>query len=250
MRGHRRVQVVGSTDLSPTVRALTLELLGDVSFTFDAGQYVHLFVPTEGGLVFKRPYSIASAPPSAAAAAAGGARARFDIAVTRVEGPTSAALHGLAPGTRLEIEGPSGSFVRRDRSDPALFVATGTGLAPLRSMLADALAEPTASTTPLSLLFGCRTEEDILWRDELERWRRDHPRFRFEVTLSRAPERWRGPRGYVQTHLKEMLDDLREGGGAPRAYVCGVSAMVLDVVDVLERKLELDRDRIHYETYD
>ena len=238
----RQVEVVTSRDLSPTVRSITLELLGDESFAFEPGQYLDLFVPTQSGLVFKRPYSIASAPSAAVGPT------RLEIAVTRVEGPTSAALHGLAKGTRLDVEGPRGSFVRRDPGDPALFVATGTGLAPLRAMIAAALREP--SGPPMALVFGCRTQEDILWRAELEAWRREHARFRLDVTLSRPDAQWTGRRGYVQTHLAEVLADLREGGGSPRAYVCGVSTMVLDVVDVLERRCELERERIHYETYD
>jgi ferredoxin-NADP reductase len=205
-----------------------------------AGQYVDLIVPTARGLPYKRSYSIASAPDAARPS-------RFEIAVTRVEGgPTSQALHAMAPGAVVELEGPTGAFVRRaaDRQHPALFVAAGTGLAPLRAMLAEevrALEGP-----PLVLLFGCRTPGDVLWGEEIAGWQRDCPRLRVHTTLSRAPPEWRGLVGYVQRHARELAVSLP---GA-RAYVCGLNAMVEDVVRLLREEANMPRDAVNFEVYD
>ncbi|HMR10945.1 MAG TPA: hypothetical protein PKA88_34440, partial [Polyangiaceae bacterium] len=77
-------------------------------------------------------------------------------------------------------------------------------------------------TGPVTLLFGCRNEAEILWRQELEALSASESRFRFEPSLSRAEHAWTGRRGYVQLHLPELLDAMP---GA-EVYLCGLSEMV------------------------
>src|SRR6185312_14482427 len=105
------------------------------------------------------------------------------------------------------------------RTLPALYVATGSGLAPFRGLLQEELAQPNGP--PVRLLFGCRTQADILWRDELERWDKDVPRFSLTVTLSRPDGDWRRATGYVQTHVASLVARLRPGV----VLLCGLSPM-------------------------
>jgi len=222
--------------LSPSVRSLVFRLDGE-PLAFQAGQYVDLLAKGERGFVYRRSYSIAS-PPS---------DPEIELAVTRVEGgPLSTALHAMPLGERVEIEGPDGNFTRppAHAALPALFVATGTGLAPFRAMLAEELARE-EDGPPLVLLFGCRTERDVLWADELRTWTA-HPRFRMEVTLSRADAAWAGRKGYVQAHTPEILRPLLPA----HVYVCGLAKMVDEVVELVTRTLGVSRDLVHYETYD
>jgi ferredoxin-NADP reductase len=240
MARRRKAEVLEARPLSPSVRSLTFRVVDGSAVGHVAGQYVDLIVPTARGLPYKRSYSVASAPDAAHPD-------RFEIAVTRVEGgPTSQALHALPVGAVVELEGPTGSFVRRppERQHPALFVATGTGLAPIRAILAEENREK--SGPPLVLLFGCRTTADVLWEDELRAWRRSCPRFALHVTLSRAPPEWRGLSGYVQRHAHDLAGSLP----GVHAYVCGVSAMVDDVVKLLAESGGLSREVLHYEVYD
>ncbi len=240
MPRRRKAELLEARLLSPSVRSLTFRTVDGSAVDHVSGQYVDLIVPTARGIPYKRSYSIASAPDPASPAS-------FEIAVTRVEGgPTSEALHALAPGAVVEIEGPAGAFVRRDaeRAHPALFVATGTGLAPLRAMLADETR--VADGPPLVLLFGCRTPPDLLWADELHAWQRDCPRFALHVTLSRAPPEWRGLVGYVQRHAHDLASSLPDA----HAYVCGLAAMVDDVVKLLLEVAGMPRHAVHYEVYD
>jgi len=205
-----------------------------------AGQYVDLIVPTRRGVPFRRSYSIASGPRATPPDI-------FEIAVTRVPGGvTSEALHEAERGAIVEVEGPQGTFVRHpeDRFHPALFVATGTGLAPIRALLSEEVDQPDGP--PLVLLFGCRTPTDVLWADELRGWARECPRLELHVTLSRPTPDWTGRSGYVQGHVPELAATLR---GA-RAYVCGIGAMVDDVVALLLRTAGLPREAVHYEPYD
>jgi CDP-4-dehydro-6-deoxyglucose reductase len=230
-----KARLVAARLLSPSVRSLELEVEGG-PLAFRAGQWVDLHVGTPHG-PDKRAYSIAS-PPGAA---------QLELAVTAVEGgAVSPVLHALEPGASVEVDGPHGFFTRDEAelaAAPTLFVATGTGLAPLRSMLAEALRVP---HPPFTLLFGCRTQDDILWRDELEGWAARDPDFRLEVTLSRADESWRGRRGYVQAHVAELARAL----GEPHVFVCGLNRMVSEVRTVCKTGLGYERKRIHTERYD
>lgn len=234
----RKARLAAARTLSPTVRELTLEVdpAPDGSpFSYTAGQYVELFVPTQG-LTMKRAYSIASAP---------GARGpnAFDIAVTRTSsGKSSDSLHTHALEAEYDVEGPRGGFVRRSRDVPALFIGAGTGLAPLRAMIQDELR--TESSTRIGLLFGAHDEEHILWRDEWNDWKASR-RFDVDVTLSRASEDWSGLRGYVQLHAVHAYEKIAPA----EVFVCGLSSMVIDVVRSLEAH-GVDSAAIYSESYD
>jgi ferredoxin-NADP reductase len=238
MASHRTAELLHARVLSPTVKALTFGCKDGQPLSYIAGQWLNFDVPTPQGVV-RRAYSIASAPSNQHAE-------RFEIAVTRVGdgGGASVALHALEPGARVEVDGPHGFFTREQARDiPALMVGTGTGLCPLRAMLQDELRD--VEGPPLCLLFGCRDEADILWREELEAWATNHPRFSFHVSLSRPGASWRGLRGYVQLHLPTLI-----GAPQPHVYVCGLTKMVSDVRRVLKEKLGYDRKLIHSERYD
>lgn len=226
--------------LSPSVRSLLFRMADARPVGHVAGQFVDLIVPTSRGLPFRRDYSIASAPDPARPDV-------FEIAVTLVEGgPTSEALHELNLGELIEVAGVKGAFVRNDadRSRPSLFVAAGTGLAPIRAMLTEDVRR--TDGPPLVLLFGCRTPGDLLWGDELTAWTRTCERFALHVTLSRPPPRWDGLTGYVQRHAGRLA---RAFPGAC-VYVCGLSAMVDDVVAGLQRDEGMSASALRYETYD
>lgn len=232
--------------LTPFVRELTFERADGAPLAFEAGQWVSLVLPvpppgaSEGEV--RRAYSIASPPDGSP---------RFQIAVTRVEGgPGSMFLHALEPGATLEAIGPQGFFTRPlDKTGPSLFVATGTGFTPLRSMLLDALAR--GEGRALWVLFGVRVEADLLYGDELDALARTHPNVRVELVLSRAHEGWKGRRGYVQAHVPELWRDLEDRGeGEPHAYVCGLQRMVGAVRDLLRKEMNVPRQQVHSERYD
>lgn len=239
MTGGRRyrVRLAEARMLSPSVRSLTFEPVDGV-LEFRAGQSVQLTVPTLGGLAMRRPYSFASAPRAATPG-------RFEIAVTKVDGgPTSTALHALPIGGEVVAEGPNGGWLSRrpeERGLRTLLVATGSGLAPMRALLEEELASPDGAR--LGLLFGCRTEDDILWRDELSAWQKAHERLR--VTLSRPGPGWDGRVGYVQQHLLELVREIQP----ELVLVCGLSAMADDVERGL-REQGVPDDAIRTEAFD
>lgn len=233
----RALVVERAASISPTVRHLVLRTEDGAPYDFLAGQWIKLYLP--GGI--ERDYSLA-APPSPTEPD------RLELIVTRVAGGRgSEALHAMEAGARLDSLGPNGLFVREahHRPLPALYVGTGTGLAPLRAMLLEELARA-AGSAPQVLLFGVRSEADLLFADELRGLTRAHARFRFEPTLSRPDPGWTGRRGWVQAHLGELVPTLP---GA-HVYVCGLSRMTDEVRRVLRTELGLDRRLVHSERYD
>jgi CDP-4-dehydro-6-deoxyglucose reductase len=230
----RDATLVSARMLAPQVRELTLD--PGPGHRHAPGHWVTLFLD-HGQEPLKRQYSIASAER---------ADGRFDLAVTRVvDGPMSTWLHALPIGARVRMMEAQGLFVLEPAVRPILFVATGTGVAPFRAMLQE--LEKAADGPPIELSFGCRTEADMLYRDELEALAARLPRFSYHPTLSRAPEAWRGRRGYVQAHLAEAVDRL---GKDLDVYVCGLTKMVKEVRRVCREELGLDRKRVHTERYD
>jgi CDP-4-dehydro-6-deoxyglucose reductase, E3 len=221
--------------LSSYVRELTLD--PGPGFGFVAGQWVNLRMPQEGGEPLVRAYSIASPPR---------ADGTYDVAVTKVaDGPMSTWLHALEPGASLVQSHAQGFFTLDEPTRPILMIATGTGVSPIRSMLLAMRNE--FPDVPVALVFGNRTEADILYRDDFEGLARIWPAFTFAPTLSRPSPSWNGRTGYVQTHLRELVTTL---GGDVDAYVCGLNKMVAEVRDLLRKQIGLDRKRVHTERYD
>lgn len=231
-------RLVDKRDLSPWVRHFVFERTDGHAASFAPGQWYNLFLEVDG-VELRRSYSIASAPDGTP---------RFELAITRVPGgPVSEHLHSLALGAELRAVGPHGFFLRAaDDPTPSLFVGTGAGIAPLRSMIEAALEA--GSTAPMSLLFGFRNEDDILYREEIEDWAKRHDNVSVRITLSRPPPSWTGLTGYVQAHLVEAWSGL----GAPHGnvYICGLDKMVHDVKAHCRGELSIGRKQVHQERFD
>jgi len=233
----REGTVVAARMLSSNVRELTFEMDSTASFSFKPGQWVNLYLPSGDGEPIRRAYSIASSPRS---------DLRFDLAVTLVEnGPMSTFLHAAEIGTKMRVSEAQGVFALEPVVRPLLFVATGTGVAPFRSML-HVLAH-SKPKQPVVLLFGIRTERDVLYGEEFEALAKEWPDFSFEPTLSRASDAWKGRRGHVQVHLEEAVRKL---GADCDAYICGLTRMVHDVRKILREQLKIERKHVHIERYD
>lgn len=238
-------RVVESRAMTSRVQHVVLERVDGQPFEFSSGQWVSVVLPLidEKGRPLRRSYSIASVPDGSS---------RFELVVTLVEGgPGSTFLNQAPIGTLLDVKGPQGTFARVG-DGPALFIATGTGIAPFRGMLHDALKRGSAS--PLWVLFGVRGPSDVLFGEELYELARKWPRVvRLEVSYSRPPAGWLGRVGYVQEHVRGLwseLGALSQPGNEPHAYVCGVKKMLMEVRGVLRDELGLVRQRVHLESYD
>ncbi len=230
-------RLVRALDLSAQTRHFEFEVEETQRFDFLAGQFISM-TAARAGRAMTRAYSLASAPHG---------DNRFDLCLNRVgDGFFSNFLCDLAPGGAVKFHGPHGYFTLRHPVRSALFVATGTGVAPIRGMLQWLFADPQRHAGhEFWLLYGMRTAADIYYRDEFEALAQRHPNFHYLITLSRAAGDWSGRRGYVQEHLPELARDRT----AMDAYICGLKDMVT-ANRALLHELGWERRSILYERFD
>ena len=230
--------MVRSIPLSDFTKHLELEVEGVNHFGYVPGQWLSVKAVTPEGEEMTRAYSIASPPTD---------NGHVAFCLNRVEeGFMSNYLCGLEDGASISFQGPFGDFILRPPLRDTVFIATGTGVAPFRSMLHWLLAlEERHQGHQFWLLFGARAEEDLYYKKEFEELAAKHPNFHFLPTLSRAPETWKGLRGYVQQHLGEIVGMRTD----MHAYICGLDKMVKANRDLL-KSLGWDRTSIRYEKYD
>ena len=120
------------------------------------------------------------------------------------------------------------------------------GIAPFRSMLLEHLPR---FESHITLLFGARYEQGLLYLDELELLAREHPHFHLLTTVTRPSESWIGRIGRVQGHLNEALASASQDPATIDVYICGLKEMVDDVRSLLKGR-GFDRKQIIYEKYD
>ena len=203
----------------------------DASLGHRPGQYVALHADVDGSTV-TRYYSIASPPRP---------DGRIELCI-RDDGAFGAHLRGLAAGDAVECSEPAGTMCLLDPALPAVYFASGTGVAPMRAILRSHLtANPEADAV---LVLGARRSEELLYGDEFEALARRHPRFRYLPTLSRADASWRGRQGRVTDHVAEAIGG-REGLAA---YFCGQPEMVARLRTLLA-SAGIGEERQSYERY-
>jgi ferredoxin-NADP reductase len=227
-----------STSLSELTKHLEFEMLNVPRFGFVAGQWLSFKTTKPDGEEITRAYSIASSPTR---------DNRFALCLNRVQdGFTSNHLCDMKAGDEIACSGPFGDFILRPPMRDTVFIATGTGIAPFRSMLHWLLADETRHQgKQLWLVFGNRTEKDIYYHVEFLRLAAEHANFHYQPTLSRGGSGWQGLRGYVQEHVPAVARDRTD----MHAYVCGLDKMVKANRELL-KSLGWDRKSILYEKYD
>ena len=208
------------------------------SFEFSPGQYMIFHVPGGDGTPVRRSYSI-STPPSD--------RRHFEVCVRAVAGGRgSNYVHQLRPGDQLEVEGPFGDFRLQENSlRDILMIATGTGMAPIKSMLLHLLDQ--RSHRRVRLFFGVRGEGDLFYTDLLRGLAAHYPAFEYEIVLSRpSATGWAGRTGRVT----DLIDALLQPGDVARTevYLCGSSSMIEDCCGKLAA-MGFDGAHLHHENF-
>ncbi|WP_433272618.1 2Fe-2S iron-sulfur cluster-binding protein [Actinosynnema sp. CS-041913] len=229
----REVRVTEVRRETPNAVTLVLEdTEGRSSFDFRPGQFFTLVTDIDGRPV-RRAYSASSAPGSS----------RLEVTIKQVEGGRfSTHVHqNLVAGDRLSLRGPSGGF----HADPAaahdiVLVAAGSGVTPVMSMIRTLLA--TSGTRRIALLYSNRSEEEVIFADDLLRLAEENPD-RLSVTHVLTRERGR----LDATGVRDWLTEVRPSDDA-RFYTCGPEALMDTVRGVLTERGVPD-DRVHQERY-
>jgi ferredoxin-NADP reductase len=219
--------------LSYNVRSFRFKLVEPPRLEFKAGQFIILNVPHQGKVV-KRAYSIASAPHEPSA---------VELCVQHVEsGIASTYFWKLKEGETVSISGPNGNFLLKEPMDyEPVFMATGTGVAPLRSMIKHLLHVNFAKN--LWLLFGTRYEHALLYDSEFRSLSTARHNFRYIPTVSR-PKEWHGEVGHVQQTFQKHITDWSN----KEIYLCGWLEVVKAICADLEA-LGVPKEKLHYEEW-
>jgi NAD(P)H-flavin reductase len=134
----------------------------------------------------------------------------------------SSVIYDMCVSDRIELVGIAGRGFKLDemKGRDLVFVAMGTGVAPLRSALRHVLKRK-AEFGQLVVLYGARTPDDFCYRDETEAWQAAGVELRQVISRPDGHD-WSGPTGYVQSLLDNVLPDL----SSPVALICGSREMI------------------------
>lgn len=213
------------------------------TFQFIPGQFVTIDLPIHDKPNKRwRSYSIASTPDNSNI---------FELVIVFLEGGagTTYLFNQVQTGHELIFRGPQGVFILPQILDKDLyFICTGTGIAPFRSML-HYIKKNNTPHKNIYLVFGTRSQKDLLYGEEMKQLEKDVDNFYFLPTLSR--EQWEGCCGYVHGVYKKLIQEKKEPDGPlPPSlfYLCGWKAMVDEAKqNILE--LGYDKRDVHLELY-
>ncbi len=229
------VTVSEIVDFGNETRHFNLRFPPGVEMTFLPGQFVAVLCP-QAGKVIRRAYSIASPPYD---------KTDLALVIKRVDGgAVTNWFWDLKVGDRFQVHGPYGKFILPQTVDfEPVFVATGTGIAPFRSMILSLLKN--GHTGKISLVFGVRFENAIPYHAEFTELAARHPNLSYIPTLSRPTPSWKGETGYVQTKIAKLFADP----AGRKIYICGLGEMIRAVCDA-GAQCGYAKDQILFEKYD
>jgi propane monooxygenase reductase subunit len=229
-----QAEVERITTLTHDIRGVQLRLVEPATISFKAGQYVDLLVPDTSEW---RSYSMAN-PPSRNGA--------IELMIKLMAGGlfSSYIVDHLKVGERLTVQGPYGNFYLRDSGRPALFIAGGSGMAPILSLLRD-MAERENSRR-VTFFYGARARRDLFHLDELYGLTQRLPHFRFIPALSEPlpQDEWTSEVGLITEVVQRHVPHL----AGMEAYMCGPTTMI-DAAIALLTKRGMNEGDIFYDKF-
>ena len=206
------VRVSSMARVSDDVMLLQLQLPATDPFVFRAGQYVE-FILRDGS---RRSYSMANAPHNGPG---------MELHIRHMPGGkfTDHVFTIMKEKDILRLEGPQGSFFLREDSDkPLVFLASGTGFAPIKALLEH--MQHLGCTRPVSLYWGARRPSDLYMHDWVLALTQKMPQLRYVPVVSDAlpQDAWTGRTGFVHRAVLEDFADLSDY----QVYACGAPVVV------------------------
>lgn len=230
-------KIIRIVDETVSTKRFWIELPELKSFDFIPGQFITFDLPIhEKPNKRVRSYSIASWPDGTNV---------LELVIVLLEGGagTGYLFNEVSVGSELTLRGPQGVFILKEDhlQKDIFFICTGTGIAPFRSM-AHHIKIHNIPHKNIYLLFGTRTQKDLLYFPEMTQLEKDLPGFYYMPTLSR--EEWDGRHGYVHSIYEEMC-----AGKQPASFfLCGWKNMI-DEAKKRIMEIGYDRKAIHQELY-
>ena len=227
--------VIKIEDATYNTRRFWIEIAAVSTFDFIPGQFITLDLPIHDKPNKRwRSYSIASWPDGNV----------IELLIVLLEGGagTTFLFNEVRVGSEVSLRGPQGNFTLPDPIDKDLvFICTGTGIAPFRSML-HYINQHNIPHQNIYLIFGTRTQRDLLYYEEIKALQEEVPYFQFMPTLSR--EEWLGCKGYVHGVYEQLCKEKPPA----HFYLCGWKAMI---DEAKKRIIDLGYNKkdIHLELY-
>ncbi len=234
-----RTVVESITELTHDIRGVRFRLPEGETIRFKAGQYVNLRAPAYDKVKepTSRAYSLASAPLDETA---------VELVIRLVPNGivTTYVFEHLAEGDEATIIGPFGDFYLRETEREIIFIAGGSGLAPIRSILLDML-EKGIENRKATFYFGAVSQKDLYYVEEFERIAKEHPWFSFVPALS---GREIDPGGYETGLITDVVAGHYDDLGNHEAYLCGSPGMIDACIKVLTEK-GMPEELIYYDKF-
>ncbi len=227
-------RVKAMNKLAEDVMLLELKLPPHEKFEFIAGQYLDFLLP--GGK--RRSFSMANSPRQPET---------IELHIRHVPGGsfTGKVFSDMNVKDMLRVQGPFGTFIIRDSDRPAILIAGGTGLAPLKSMLE--VIRVQGCQQPVQLYWGARARKDLYFDSQLRQWERELDCLDYTPVLS-EPETgddWQGATGWVHEAVLEDFPDL-EGLDV---YASGPPPMIKAIQSSFPGK-GLDSGRFYFDSFE
>jgi len=228
------------TEIAPEVYLLKFSYPVDPDWTYKAGQYMIFHIPKEeNGHPARRLYSIASSP------------LEKDYVSFVIEiipnGLGSTFVKKLPVGEEATLQGPAGLFTYKDSERDIVFLATGTGVAPIYSMLKTMLETNSTANKQLKLFWGMKYEKDLYLLAELRTLAEKYDNFTMKICLSREEKSDKPHRliGRVTHGLDEMDPGTMNNNDY---YICGGPNVVESLKKYLAEKNVL-QDQVYFEKF-
>jgi toluene monooxygenase electron transfer component len=225
-----RAVIADVEELAPEVARFRLQL--DRAAVYQPGQYAILTL----GDGLRRAYSMANLP---------GTREVEFIARRYPNGPGSQKLFSLSPGTELTLELPYGAAYLRETSRPLVFIAGGTGIAPILALTREWAFRGGRTGRSLTIIYGARTPRDLVCLEELRQLTRSFPQAYVIPTVNEGGAGWSGEVGFVTDALLRCLAEPWDGY---EFYMAGPPVMVQSVLKLLEER-GVSITRVHYDSF-
>ncbi len=207
------------------------ELINPPRMPFQAGQYVSVSVNDEGD---RRSYSVCSRPDIDH-----GIELLIDMEPQGL-GPTF--FDSLSFGQEISFLGPLGQFTLQEGNNALVFIATGSGITPFRSMITE-LLQVNQDSRPITLYWGLRFVKHLFWQDEIEELSEHFDNFSFYPVISKPVPEWNLSSGHVTDLIQIHKFEPNTG-----FYLCGGKNMIEDVTEVLVDK-KVDQSNIYHEKF-
>lgn len=234
-----KTKVTDITQLTYDIKSFTLTLTETERINFKAGQYIQVVTKPYGDISesVTRAYSISSAPSH---------KSVLELIIRQVPGGICSTYmhHYLNIGDELVINGPYGDFYLRESDQELIFIAGGSGVSAVKSIIMDILEK--RMDRKMTFFFGAVSKKDLYYVDYFENLARQNSCFRYIPTLSKPVEgdNWDGETGLVTEVAEKHINDSINKA----AYLCGSPGMINSCINVLKSKGFTD-DRIYFDKF-